>query len=149
MIEIQADMWTMIQEYKPNAVCVTTCQVLNNRGHLVMGAGVAKQAKERYPDLPRFWGQGIKEGNDDIIVTTGLDDFALVAFHTKVHWKDPSIPSLIRKSATALKTIAGKNGWDVVFLPRPGCSNGGLQWSDVRPILEEVGLDDHFIIFNK
>ena len=149
MIEIQADMWAMIPEYNPNAVCVTTCQVTNSRGHLVMGAGIAKQAKERHPDLPRFWGQSIHEGQeDDIIVTFKLAPYALVAFHTKAHWKDPSIPSLIRKSATSLLTVADRKKWECVFLPRPGCSNGGLRWESVKPILEDVGLDDRFLIFS-
>ena len=149
MIEIQADMWAMIPEYDPDAVCVTTCQVTNNRGHLVMGAGIAKQAKERHPELPRLWGQSIREAEDDIIITSGIAPYALVAFHTKLHWKDPSIPSLIRKSATSLLIVADKKKWECVFLPRPGCSNGQLMWSEVKPILEAVDLNDRFIIFNR
>lgn len=149
MIEIQANMWAMIPEYDPDAVCVTTCQVTNSRGHLVMGAGIAKQAKERHPELPRFWGKAISEEEDDIIVTSGLASYALVAFHTKMHWRDPSILSLIRKSATSLRNVADQNRWQCVFLPRPGCSNGKLLWSEVKPILEDVGLNDRFIIFNR
>jgi len=150
MIEIKADMWVMIPEYRPNAVCVTTCQVLNSRGHLVMGAGIAKEAKERHPLLPELWGKSIKEWQDGaIIITSKLAPYALVAFHTKVDWRDPSVPDLIRKSATSLLEVADQNKWECVFLPRPGCSNGGLRWDSVKPILEDVGLDDRFIIFSR
>jgi len=55
-------------------------------GTLSDGAGIAKQAKERHPELPRFWGRSIREDKeDDIIVTFGLAAYALVAFHTKLH----------------------------------------------------------------
>ena len=149
MIEIIDDMWAMVDEFCPDAVCITTCQVLNNRGHLVMGAGVAKQAKIRFPDLPKIWGKLAQERKDRLIVTDGLAPYALVAFPTKDDWRKPSIKELIRKSAQSLKQTADDRAWAKIFLPRPGCSNGCLDWeSEVKGILEEVGLDDRFMIFS-
>ena len=35
-----------------------------------------------------------------------------------------------------------------IAIPRPGCSNGGLNWEiDVKPIIEPL-LDDRFIIYS-
>jgi hypothetical protein len=136
MIDIQGDMWSLTEEFAPDAVCITTCQVLNHRGHLVMGAGIAKQAKAMHPSLPKLWGEAVREGRD-IIITPGLASYALVAFHTKTHWKDPSTTSLIKESAKGLLQAADLNEWQCIFLPRPGCSNGGLRWEKVKPVLEE------------
>lgn len=44
--------------------------------------------------------------------------------------------------------MADKFGYSEVVLPRPGAGNGGLEWKDVRPILEEI-LDDRFTILSK
>jgi len=52
---------------------------------------------------------------------------------------------LIRQSARQLVEMADKFGWGSVVLPRPGCGNGGLDWDDVRPILEAI-LDDRFTV---
>jgi hypothetical protein len=149
MIEIQNDMWVMIGKNNPDAVCITTCQVTNSRGHLIMGAGIAKQAKEKHPELPSLWGRAISKGNkDDVLITRNIAPYVLLAFPTKKHWKDPSIPRLIKQSAETLLVVTDLLQWECVFLPRPGCSNGGLEWKNVRPILEDVGLDDRFFIFN-
>lgn len=40
-------------------------------------------------------------------------------------------------------------GWQFVYLPRPGCKNGGLDYnSQVKPILEKHLTDDRFRIIS-
>lgn len=42
-------------------VCITTNSILNKNGELVMGAGVALEAKQRFPELPKVYGSKIKK----------------------------------------------------------------------------------------
>ena len=35
-----------------------------------------------------------------------------------------------------------------VLLPKPGCANGGLNWEQVKPLLEQY-LDDRFTIIDR
>jgi hypothetical protein len=51
--------------------------------------------------------------------------------------------NVIRASCRSLTQYANDNNFSVCVLPRPGCANGGLNWSDVKPILLEE-LDDRF-----
>ena len=51
---------------------------------------------------------------------------------------------LIRRSALELAQLAQEEGWSLVALPRPGCGGGGLEWSEVGPILRPL-LDDRFL----
>ena len=36
-----------------------------------------------------------------------------------------------------------------VYIPRPGCSNGGLEWSEVKKVIEEILVDDNYVICSK
>ena len=42
-------------------ICITTNSILNKNGELVMGAGVALEAKQRFPELPKVYGSKIKK----------------------------------------------------------------------------------------
>ena len=57
--------------------------------------------------------------------------------------------NLIKKSALRLKIQLECFGWSRVIIPKPGCSNGELDWEKVKQVLKETGLYDmscvHFI----
>ena len=67
---------------------------------------------------------------------------------TKNDWRDKSDLSLIERSALELQ---GLSIFDFpedcdIFMPMPGCSNGGLDYkTQVRPILKNI-LDDRFVV---
>lgn len=133
-----------------DAICCTTNMIVKNNGELVMGAGVAKRFKEKYPNLPRIWGERIKnrEHMHGFIISSGFPSSFFVAFPTKRHWKDKSDIQLIKESTVYLLNATRMLGWKRVLLPRPGCSNGGLRWDEVKPHLEKY-LDDRFYIITK
>ncbi len=60
-------------------------------------------------------------------------------------WMSQAKPSLIEYSAKLLKMKADAEGWKSIVVPRPGCGAGGLNWKDVKPLLEEH-LDNRFWI---
>lgn len=58
---------------------------------------------------------------------------------------------LIERSCKQLKAMFGfasGRSREEVYLVRPGCGNGGLDWGDVKPILEKY-LDDRFIVVER
>jgi hypothetical protein len=57
---------------------------------------------------------------------------------------------IIEFSAKALLWQTRILNWRKVLLPRPGCSNGGLDWeTQVKPVLEKILNDDRFVIISK
>jgi hypothetical protein len=153
VLEVQNDFWHEAGTGAYDAVCCTTNRIIKSNGELVMGAGIAKLFKEKYPSLPREWGQRIKTGDhmQGVMLTRkDKDDLYLVAFPTKHDWKKPSRMEIIEFSAKALRWQARLLNWKKVLLPRPGCSNGGLDWDkEVKPVLENILKEDRFVIIRK
>jgi hypothetical protein len=134
------DLWTYPAEFR----LVPVNGTLDSRGHLVMGAGVALRAKERYPKLPALLGRFVsKYGNRPFYC--GLE--SIISFPTKRHWKDPSDPALIEASCTLSARIADKWRIKSIAMPRVGCGLGGLDWALVRNLLKPL-LDDRFIVLS-
>lgn len=64
-------------------------------------------------------------------------------------WKGYSQLSLIERSARYIVGIVENSKIQCVFSTRPGTSNGGLHWSQVKPLLEKFFFDDRFIIVSR
>lgn len=54
---------------------------------------------------------------------------------TKPHWRSPSRLEDVASDARALAAKVAELGIRSVAVPPLGCGNGGLDWSDVRPLL--------------
>lgn len=156
MREISGDIREQFNDYKWNALCCTINTVVGSDG-LIMGAGVALTFKEWHRFLPYIWGERIqrwKLPRTHIIVTTVDTDFTsgrvkyAIGFPTKRDFRQPSELALIERSAKQLQVIIEAMDWSNVLLPRPGCSNGGLEWKNVKPILEPI-FDDRVTIISK
>ena len=130
---------------KAHAICITTNGIVKNNGEAVMGAGIAKQANQRYMLAPRL-GQKLKLYGNHCYDMGIYDGKAIVTFPTKNHWKDNSSIELIEQSCRELVAMADKNAWTSVMLPPIGCGLGGLDFeTQVRPVIENI-LDDRFTI---
>lgn len=140
----------------------------------IMGRGVALRAKTIWPNLPLMVGVEQRAIYDTGVmpgVTTHMmfrPDCLIYAFPTKPYgpranrsWMNSSNLDLVKTSALELKSYIDlrdkRLGRDLaksrgtiggsVYLPRVGCGNGGLEWSDVRTILKPI-LDDRFVVVN-
>lgn len=116
----------------------------------VMGAGVAKQMMERYPEQCNVFNQACKnktpispgrvyvmEQVHASVVQHGDSDTPLVLHATtKDHWKDPSRIQWMQSIATRLRHESARPHIDTVAMPALGCGHGGLDWVDVRGVLE-------------
>lgn len=138
MIEICGD----IRDYFGKAiVAITTNGQVTRTGTAIFGRGCASLAQDRYPDLSRCLGEQLMAGGNHVYYL----DHGIVSFPVEdTPWSLPDL-KLIRRSAVELKELADRQGWERVIVPRPGCGGGGLQWSQVSPILAGH-LDDRFHI---
>jgi len=164
VIETTGNLWEYFYSGEA-AVVIPTNGNINNFGHNVMNKGLAKEAKELFPLLPKLVGKAIKRlgGHNSVFLYRFPTDKVgenvkkenyVFTFPTKYnHWDDKSNLSLIEFSANALvRTLdnLGKVlGIDKVVLPLVGCGCGSLDWEgEVKPILAKI-LDDRFLVVKK
>lgn len=143
MKEIKGNAWDVYLDY--DALCLTTNGFVKQNGECVMGRGIAKEAKDRFPSLPKILGNGIKKYGNRSMKLTKVNDTYLISFVVKHNWWEEADINLIRRSCNEVVDMVNKFGWKKILLPRPGCGNGKLKWNDVKPILEET-LDDRFYV---
>jgi len=127
--------------------CITTNGYVTTSGKCVMGRGVALEAKNRYSNLPTQLGSAIKKYNNRVFV---FPDYKIITFPVKHFWYETADIELIKKSFNELKNILNSPLFNIkeIYLPRPGCSNGKLKWSEVKKELEPI-YDDRIIFINK
>lgn len=104
----------------------------------VMGKGVAEQFKKRFPDMFEDY----KSRTDRGAVRLGepylyrdLSGAQIVNFPTKDHWRSPSRLSDIEAGLDYLAAHVAEWGIASLALPPLGCGNGGLEWSEVGPLI--------------
>lgn len=150
MIEIKGDLFKEAEKLSKNNLvlaCVTTNGVIKSNGNLVMGAGIAKIAADIYKELPSYFGKlVIEKGNIPHLFNTQNPLLKILSFPTKDDWKKPSRKSLIEYSMKGIINYYNDYKNCKVIMPKPGCSLGGLNWNEVKPILEQFNLNDDFII---
>jgi hypothetical protein len=138
MQEIFGDLWAW---YGRAIIAITTGGQVGLKGTCSMPRGCARQARERFPDLPARLGRLIrKHGNQVFDLGNGIVSFPV----ERTPFEVPDL-RLIERSCLQLKALTDRNGWPLLILPRPGCGGGGLSWKEVRPLLKKH-LDDRFRI---
>lgn len=130
---------------EPHIKCVTTNGYVKNNGNAVMGAGVAAQAKVRYPQLPAILGEKLSKDGNHVWPLLDLADQTSVifSFPVKYKWYETADLDLIKQSAEELVILTDIYEAGIVLLPLPGCGNGRLTWTEVKPHLDPI-LDDRF-----
>lgn len=142
MIELTGDLWSF---HPSGYVCITTNGYVKSNGECVMGRGVAYQATQRFPGIALEIGTLIRSKGNHVHVLPHMD---LITLPVKHHWKEQADLVLIQRSIKELEEWWFHSRVEsYIYLPRPGCGNGRLQWPDVRPLLE--GLSDQFIVVNQ
>jgi O-acetyl-ADP-ribose deacetylase (regulator of RNase III) len=118
----------------PAQVLVNTVNVVG-----VMGKGVALEFKSRYPDMFKQYQKICEDKSLDIgkLFLWKKSDKWVLLFPTKKHWKNPSKLEFIQAGLEKFKTNWYKMGIESIAFPRLGCGNGGLDWNDVRPMMEQ------------
>ena len=104
----------------------------------VMGKGVAEQFKLRFPAMFEDY----KSRTDRKALRLGepylyrdQSGAQIINFPTKDHWRSPSRIADIERGLDYLAAHAAKWGITSIALPPLGCGNGGLEWSEVGPLI--------------
>lgn len=141
----------------PQAAVVTTNGIVRKDGDAVMGAGIAKYARDHFPGIAQALGLLLKKyGNHAYFMGSWTDQARSMAnlspgvfvatMPTKHDWRDDSDVNLIRRSAKELVAVADRNNLTKLYLPAPGCTNGRLDYlAQVRPVLARE-LDERFVV---
>jgi hypothetical protein len=134
-------MWTTYAA--ADLFLITTNATITVRGALVMGRGIARQAKERFPGLDVALGRQIQAlcGNQSIyglLVSPRWPTAKLSAFQVKRHYSQPASLELIRRSTAALCAWCADHPGACVHLNFPGIGNGRLRREDVLPIIAQL-----------
>jgi O-acetyl-ADP-ribose deacetylase (regulator of RNase III)/uncharacterized protein YwgA len=104
----------------------------------VMGKGVALEFKKRYPAMHEDYVQRCEKKAVRLGEPYLYEDSSgtkIVNFPTKDHWRSPSRLQDIERGLDFLVDHIGD--WKVTSLALPplGCGNGGLEWSEVGPLI--------------
>lgn len=109
----------------------------------VMGKGIALMIRERFPEPSRAYVEASRAGDVRVgrmLVTPTGELFPrwIVHFPTKRHWRNPSKLEWVRGGLDDLVPVVRELGIRSIALPPLGCGNGGLDWEQVRPLIEEA-----------
>lgn len=132
----KGNMWTV---WNKGMFIVTTNSYIKNGGRLVMGAGIAKQARNRLTGVDLKLGSMIR----DTCGHLGFYGFLPVssvfgAFQVKYDWIDSADLDLIKRSTSQLADFATQRPEMTFNLNFPGIGNGRLARNIVLPIIETL-----------
>ncbi|AKH70084.1 putative phosphatase, C-terminal domain of histone macro H2A1 like protein [Spongiibacter sp. IMCC21906] len=108
----------------------------------VMGKGIALQFKKKWPQNFKAYSAACKAGQvkPGSMFVYDLGGLAtprfIINFPTKAHWRNASKLADIESGLADLLEVVRERGIGSIVMPPLGCGNGGLDWRDVRPLIE-------------
>jgi hypothetical protein len=128
------DVWSAFDDV--DFLFFTANSVVSPEG-LVMGAGMARQVRDRFPIIPVVFGRRVIEiaPQDYNVLVFGK----IGAFQTKRHYAQPSTLELIASSVAALNNFISFFAIPPkIALNYPGIGLGGLSKHKVFPIIQRL-----------
>ena len=128
-------------EYVHGNIFESKAKVITNPVNTVgvMGAGLALQFKQKYPNMFNMY----QVACDNNLLTIGKlmlikeTDHTILLFPTKKDWRDPSQLSYIEAGLRKFVSMYEQKGVTSVAFSKLGCGLGGLKWEVVKPIMEK------------
>jgi len=110
----------------------------------IMGKGIALMFKEQFPRNFEAYSRACDTGEVQIgkmFVTENKELFGprwIINFPTKTHWRVNTKIEWVEDGLRDLVRVIREKNISSVAVPPLGCGNGGLNWQDVRPLVEEA-----------
>ena len=109
-----------------------------------MGKGIAVEFRQRWPDMFDHYRELCQHGEfnpGDLFVWTAADR-VIFNLGTQRTWRTKATPTAVRHALERMVDYATEHGIDTIAMPRIAAGLGGMNWHDVRAILDEVVPDD-------
>jgi O-acetyl-ADP-ribose deacetylase (regulator of RNase III) len=110
----------------------------------IMGKGIALQFKNSFPNNYKAYKDACKNDTIDIgklfVFREGnltIGEKTIINFPTKKSWRKPSEYSYIEKGLDDLISIVNAHNITSIGIPPLGAGNGGLEWEQVKKIIEQ------------
>ncbi len=106
----------------------------------VMGAGLARQFKDKYPEIFEPYRRLCADGRFQIggLYIYGSYPKTIVCLATKDHFREPARIEYIERGLWTFASHYAQYGITSVAFPRLGCGLGQLSWEkDVQFVMEE------------
>lgn len=145
MREVKGDVFELMQK-DYDAFCITSNGVVKKNGACVMGAGIAKTCRDEFKGIDQRLGARILNGGNHVYQLGRYEHGRILSFPVKHKWNENADLELIKRSCYELNALIEKKGYDKVLLPRPGCGNGKLKWSDVKPVIKDILSDRVYVV---
>lgn len=111
----------------------------------VMGKGIALMFKKRFPANMAAYAKACKAGEVKtgkmFVTETGELPRWIVNFPTKQHWRAKSQMEWIIEGLVDLRRFIVDNNVQSIAIPALGAGNGGLNWNEVKPHIEQTLAD--------
>lgn len=125
-----------------NAPVKTFVNTVNCAG--VMGAGIALEFKLRYPEMFYDYVEKCKNKKMKVGVPRIYEyseDIWIMNFPTKGHWRFPSKIQWIEEGLKYFAENYKKRDIESIAFPKLGTNNGGLNWEEVKILMEKYLTD--------
>ena len=139
------DIWNT--KYDDHWRVIPTNLGWDRKGHNIMGAGLAKQAADRYPVLPKEYGKVCQEMRDNPVLYIA-EEQKLILLGTKplrrqaphLSWMNKADLGLIERMLGLLVHWAGEYDYPKIIVPLLGAGLGKIYLSDLLPVMEKYLL---------
>ena len=135
----------MIEEGRGNLLTADVDALVNTVNTVgVMGKGIALQFKRAYPANYRAYRSACARGDVQLGQVWAFDTGVLgprrhiLNFPTKQHWRSPSRLEDVASGLASLVETVDRLEIQSLAIPALGCGNGGLEWSDVGPLIAQA-----------
>lgn len=127
------NMWDQWQE--SSLFLITTNSTVKKNGRLVMGRGIAQQARDKFPGLDLALGKQIEYSKYGLLISLDWPRKKLGCFQVKYNWYDKADLDLIKHSTEMLLGFIKTSKPKLVSLNFPGIGYGGFSRDLVLPII--------------
>ncbi len=129
-------------EYATGSIFDCGAQALVNPVNCVgtMGSGLAREFKRRFPHNFEEYAAACRLDNMRIgyVLPFFEDKYWIMNLPTKSHWREKSRKTYILGGLWHLTDMIREHHIQSVAIPALGCGLGGLDWADVKPLIERV-----------
>jgi len=108
-----------------------------------MGKGIALQFREKYGQMYLEYKKRCKDGSFSLgdVFTYNYGEGTVFNLGTQKTWKTKAELKAIEDSLLKMLMYARQNNINKIALPKIGAGLGGLNWEDVKSIIDRLGKD--------